>query len=159
MGEEGSDKPELFSVFATRKSDVAPLIQTNMTFERLMDDIVVPFNSEEMFFIDGAAIKAADLDRIKIIKQDPFFTRTFHDLHHGLRWGDLKKQELYAGQYHVRLEALLRESGQDVTSQVIKAYNTVIKPKLKDYIPNREAMLSAAVRVFSESIRALSGGG
>jgi len=73
-----------------------------------------------------------------------------------MRRGDLKKQELYAKQYHVRIEALFRESGEDVTAQVIKAYNTVIKPKLKDYLPNREALLNAAVKVFSEGIKALN---
>jgi hypothetical protein len=33
----------------------------------------------------------------------------------------------------------------------------VIKPKLKDYLPNKEALLNAAVTVFAESIKSLSG--
>ena len=73
------------------------------------------------------------------------------------RRGDPKRQDLYAKQYHIRLEALLRESGKDVTAQVIKAYNTVIKPKLKDYFPKKEALLDAAIKVFYKSIKALSG--
>ncbi len=51
----------------------------------------------------------------------------------------------------------MRESGEDVTEQVIKAFRTVIKPKLKDYIPNKEALLDAAVKVFGESVKLLSG--
>ncbi len=149
-------QPNLFAVYAIRKDDQTPLIQIGMTFGRLMDDIVIPFNSDEVFFIDGAPVKPTQLDRIKIIKQTDFLSSTITDLHHGIRWGDLKKQELYAKQYHVRIEALFRESGEDVTAQVIKAYNTVIKPKLKDYLPNREALLNAAVKVFSESIKALN---
>lgn len=134
------------------------MIQTHLAFGRLMDDIVVPFESGEVFFIDGAPVKATDLDRIKIIRQKNFFNTTFHDLHHGMRWGgDLKKQELYAKQYHIRLEALLRESGEDVTAQVVKAFRTIIKPKLKDYIPNKETLLDAAVKVFGESVKLLSG--
>lgn len=74
-----------------------------------------------------------------------------------MRWGgDLKKQELYAKQYHIRLEASLRESGEDVTAQAISAFRTVIKPKLTDYIPNKESLLDAAVKVFAESMRVLS---
>jgi hypothetical protein len=75
-----------------------------------------------------------------------------------MRWagGGIEKQKLYAEQYHVRLEALLRESGEDVTSQVIKAYDRTIKPSLKDYIPKREELTKAALTVFVESIKALA---
>lgn len=155
--EATTPKPELFSVYASKTGDSTPLMQTGLTFGRLMEDIVIPFNGEEMFFIDGAPLKASQVSRIKIIKQTDSFSRTFHDLHHGLRWGDLKRQELYAKQYQTRLEALLRESGEDVTAQIVKAYSTVIKPKLKDYLPNRESILDAAVKVFTEGIKALSG--
>jgi hypothetical protein len=158
MTVEKEEKKELFAVYAVRKNEPTPLIQTHLSFGQLMDDIVMPFESSEMFFIDGAAVRATDLDRIKIIRQQEFFNRTFHDLHWQMRHSaDLKKQELYAKQYHVRLEALLRESGEDVTSQVIKAYRTVIKPKIKDYLPNKETLLNAAVKVFTESIKSLSG--
>lgn len=158
MADEQPKKEDLFAVYAVRKGEPTPLVQTHLPFGRLMDDIVMPFDSDEMFFIDGAPVKATDLDRIKIIRQQEFFNRTFHDLHHGMRWsGDLKKQELYAKQYHIRLEALLRESGEDVTSQVIKAFRTAIKPRLKDYLPNKQTLLDAAVKVFAESIKSLSG--
>src|SRR3990172_7824965 len=150
-------QPDLFAVFAVRRHETTPLIQTGMTFNRLMDDIVVPFNSEDTFFVDGAPVKPTDLDRIKIIKQTESFAEFLNDMHWRMREGDTKTQELYGKQYHVRIEALLRESGQDVTAQIIKAYNTVIKPKLKNYLPNREALLDAAVKVFTESVKKLSG--
>lgn len=74
-----------------------------------------------------------------------------------MRWSpNLDKQKLYAEQYHVRLEALLRESGEDVTSQVIKAYDRMIKPRLKDYIPKREELTKAALTIFVESMKALA---
>ena len=130
-----------FAVYAVRKNEPTPLIQTHLPFRRLMDDIVVPFESKETFFIDGAPVEATDLDRIKIIRQKEYFSQTFHDLHYGIRRGDINRQELYAKQYHVRLEALLRESGEDMTAQVVEAFRTVIKPKLKDYVPNKEALL------------------
>lgn len=158
MSEEKDEKIAQFAVYAVRKSNSVPLIQTHLSFGQLMNDIVMPFESNEMFFIDGAPVKAADLDRIKIIRQQASFDQMFNTLHWQMRNSrDLKKQELYAEQYHVRLEALLRESGADLTSQVIRAYQTVIKPKLKDYLPNKEALLNAAVKVFTESFKILSG--
>jgi len=156
--DEERKKENFFAIYAVRKSEQTPLVQTHLPFRRLMDDIVIPFESGELFFIDGAPVKATDLDRIKIISQKENFKDTFNTLHREMRFGgDLKKQELYAKQYHIRLEALLRESGEDVTSQVIKAYRTAIKPKLKDYLPNKETLLDAAIKVFSESIKSLSG--
>jgi hypothetical protein len=137
-------------------SEFAPLILTHLTFASLMDDVVVPYQTGEPFFIDGAPLKREKLTKLKIIKQQEFFSRTFHDLHHGMRWGSaLEKQRLYADQYHVRLEALLRESGEDVTSQVIKAYDRTIKPSLKDWIPKREELTKAALTLFVESMKTL----
>ena len=46
-------QPDKFAVYAVRKREVTPLIQTDMTFKRLMDDIVVPFNPEETFLSTG----------------------------------------------------------------------------------------------------------
>ena len=152
------EKESLFSVYAYRKGDTKPLIQINMTFGRLMEDIVIPFNTDEMFFLDGAPMKATSIDRIKLIRQGQNFARRIEDLHFGMRRGDIKLQELYAKQYDVRLEAILRDTGEDVTSQIIKAYTTAVKPKLKDYMSNRESILDAAVKVFTESLKALGWG-
>jgi hypothetical protein len=55
----------------------------------------------------------------------------------------------------VRLQALFRELGEDVTSQVIKAYAAKIKPSLRDYIPKREELIQAALTIFVESIKVL----
>ena len=57
----------------------------------------------------------------------------------------------------MRLEALLRWATEDVTTQVIKAFDTSIKPKLKDYLPKREELISAATGVFIQAIKALGG--
>ena len=152
--EEASAK---FAVFAVRKSEPTPLIQIGMPFRRLMDEIVIPYESEQSFFVDGAPVKATDLDRIKNLKTTEFFDGTLGDLHWEMRnHGDIKIRDLYGKQYHIRIEALLRESGDDVTTQMISAYRTAIKPKLTDYIPNKEALLTAAVKVYAESIKLLS---
>ena len=147
--EQPENKENKFAVYAVRKNEPTPLIQTGLPFKRLIDDIVVPFESDEVFFLDGAPVKATDLDRIKIIRQTDFFSSALGDLHYGMRRGESKRQEFYAKQYHVRLEAVLRESGEDVTAQVIEAFRTVIKPKLKDYVPNKEALTRCCGQDFS----------
>ncbi len=151
-------KEDVFAVFAEADGQPKALIMTHLTFARLMDEVVLPYKTNEPFFIDGAPLKKKDLKRLKIIKQQEFFSSTLDDLHHGIRWSghDLKMRELYADQYHIRLEALLRESGEDVTSQVIKAFDKTIMPSLKDYLPKREELIKAALEIFVESMKALS---
>ncbi len=158
----GEDETKLgdstYAVFAELEGYEKPLIMTEMTFGRLLDEIVIPYQERRPFFVDGAPVDLAKLCRLKIIREREFLRETLHDLHYGMRWGDLKTQDLYARQYHVRLEALLRESGEDVTAQVVKAYNTAIKPKVKswqDYLPNRGELIEAAAKVFWEALKTL----
>src|SRR5690242_713876 len=79
-----------FNVFAVRKDNPQPLFQIDLTWERLMEDIVVPFDKGELFFLDGAPVKATDLDRIKILLQGPNFGPVFRDFHGKMRFADLK---------------------------------------------------------------------
>lgn len=151
-------KDDVFAVFAESDGQSKPLIMTHLTFARLMDEVVLPYQTDEAFFIDGAPLKKKDLKRLKILKQEDFFGDTLRELHHGMRWNghDLKMRQLYTDQYHIRLEALLRESGEDVTSQVIKAFDKTIRPSIKDYLPKREELIKAALEIFVESMKALS---
>ena len=55
------------------------------------------------------------------------------------------------------MEALLREHGEDVTSQVISAYDKTIKHQLKDYLPKREELIKTTLQVFIESVKLLNG--
>jgi hypothetical protein len=152
------EKMDLYAVFAEAMGYDQPMIQINLPFGRLMDDIVVPYEADRPFFIDGAPLQRKDVRRLKIVRQSDFLGGTISDLHWHMREGNLPTRKLYTEQYYVRLEALLRESGQDVTSQVIQAFDCTIRPSLKDYLPKREELISAAAKVFLESIRVLGGG-
>ncbi len=80
-----------------------------------------------------------------------------HDLHSSMRThGVTRIRQLYAEQYHIRLEAILRESGEDVTSQVLKAFDRTIRPSVKDYLPKREELIKAALSLFLEGMKALN---
>lgn len=151
MNEES--KNDSFAIFAEVKDCNTPLFLTDLTFAQLIDEVVVPYESDAPFFIDGVPLKKDKIKKLKIIELSSSFNSTFHDMHWRIRQGDPKESKIIADQYHIRLEALLRESGIDVTSQVIKAFDSTIRPKLKDYLPNREELIKAAIAVFIEGLK------
>ena len=74
----------------------------------------------------------------------------------GLTRGDSAGKKIYGDQYQTRFEHILRTETLDVTAQVIKAYNEVIKPSIEDYLQNRREMIKAATKVFIEAMQLLS---
>ncbi len=154
---EDEEKKELFAVLAEAEGYEKPLILTNLSFARLIDDVVYPFEKKEPFFIDGTPIMREKIRKLKILRQREYFPRLLGELHRGLRRGDIKRQKIYGDQYYIRFEAALRAGCEDVTSQVIKAFDTKIKPKLKDYLPKREELIEAAATFFWEGIKKLGG--
>jgi len=149
---EGNGK---FSVFAEAEGTEMPLMLTDLTLARLFDDIVVPYQTEEAFFIDGAPLTRNQIKRIKILKQKDTFEEEVFRFNKTLTRAESSLRKIYGDQYHTRLEAVLRSNTEDVTSQVIKAYDVAIKPSIKDYIPKRDELISAGTKVFIESIKLL----
>jgi len=155
MVSEDGKKEERFMVFAEAKGFDKPLLLMDLTFARLIDDIVVPYDKGDPFFIDGAPLDRTNILRIKILKLNDKFQDEMWELNSGLKKGEAQTIKIYGEQYSTRFEHALRIGSEDVTSQVIKAYNQEIKPKLKDYLPKRDELISAAVRVFFEGMKAL----
>ena len=145
-----------FTISAVRKDDPTMLLQMNLSWARLVEDIVIPFDSGEMFFVDGAATKATELDRLKILLNGQGFDRAFANINWHLRAGITATKEMYAKQYPVFIEAILREHCHDVTSQVVRAYKTAIKPRLKDHMLDKNAILDAGVKLFVEGMKAFT---
>ena len=52
-----------FIVWAEAEGQNKPLIMTDLPAARLFDDVVVPYQTGEAFFVDGAPVKAKDLKR------------------------------------------------------------------------------------------------
>jgi len=148
-------KNELYAVYAETEDHSKPLLQVDITFARLIDDIVVPYQSKDTFFIDGAPVTAQKLKRIKILQLKETYFSEKARFEYALTNASHDIRKTYGEQYNTRFEIILRNHSEDVTSQVIKAYNQVIKPRLKDYIPKREELISAATKIFVESIKAL----
>ncbi len=149
------DENQKFAVIAEITDYQKPLYLYNLTFSRLIDDVVFPYQSDQPFFIDGVPTKAQNLKKIKIIRQNQSFDDLFNELHHFLRAGSSSARQITAADYPIRLEALFREAGEDVTSQVIKAFNAKIRPSLKDYMPKREELINGALQIFIEAMKIL----
>lgn len=159
MTEEQVEQPEkekLFGVIAEAEGYGNQLVLLNMPFGRLLDEIIVPYDSGEPFFIDGVPVTKPKIRRIKIVKLGDKYQRGIWELECGLTRGDSVSRKTYGDQYQTRFEHILRTDTIDVTSQVIKAYNEVIKPSIKDYLPKREELIGAATKVFIEAMRTLS---
>ncbi|MEX2150388.1 MAG: hypothetical protein WD793_09225 [Steroidobacteraceae bacterium] len=146
---------ELFAVYAEAEGHERPLLQLDLTFARLMDDIVVPYQSDVAFFIDGAPVTASKLKRIKILRLTPDFCDARERFDRTLTRAEVQLRKVYGDQYTQRFEHVIRENSEDVTAQVIKAYDQAIKPKLKDYMPKRKELIAAAMQLFIEGIKAL----
>ncbi|HUA67320.1 MAG TPA: hypothetical protein VMA13_02125 [Candidatus Saccharimonadales bacterium] len=146
-----------FAIFAEAEGYNQPLIMHDLSFGRLMDEVVVPYQSDTPFFIDGAPLKKQNLRRLKILRLHKYFASDFHDLNWALKNGGEKIGRIYGDQYNVRLEAILRERGEDVTSQVVAAFDKEIKPSLKDYLPKREELIKGALTFFLNNLTSLAG--
>ena len=144
-----------FNVLAVRKDNPHPLFQIDLPWQRLMEDVVVPYEAEERFFLDGAPIKATELDRIKILLQTPDFNPVFRVFQREMRIGELKTRELNAKNYPIYLESILREKCVDVTAQVISAFRTEAKARLSDRLPDRKALWDATFKLAAEGLRTL----
>lgn len=155
--EEMAETNKVFAVVAEANGYERALIQTELPFGRLMDEIVKPFQGGEPFFVDGAPLTRDKIRKLKFLEETDNCKKFLYEFHWRLRtWNDKDHKHL-AEQYDVRVEAILRETGKDVTAQIIKAFDNKIKPGLRDYIPKREELINAALQVFLQSIKTLGG--
>ncbi len=153
MTEENNEK--IFAVIAEAEGYKKQLVLLDLPFGRLLDEVIVPYDSDESFFIDGVPVTKSNIRRIKIVELGAYYRDGIHEIERGMTRGDKVKNKTYGDQYETRFEHVLRTTTTDVTSQVIKAYNQAVKPNIKDYMPKREELISAATKVFIEGMKAL----
>jgi hypothetical protein len=148
---------ELFAVYGVAEGHDKPLLMLHLPFARLMDEIVVPYMADTPFFVDGVPTKRSGLKRIKILQEQNALRRAVAYLHQDVNRAERRKERISVTQYQLRLETCLRDHAEDVTSQVIQAFDRTIKPRLRDYLPNREELIGAALKVFIDSMKLLGG--
>ena len=95
------------------------------------------------------------MKRIKILRAKPNLRGELRRFTRGLTVSEASIRKIYGEQFHVRYEAILRECSEDVTAQIIKAFDRAIKPSLSDYVPRREELIQAAMKVFVEAVKSL----
>lgn len=128
MTEQAVEKEHLFGVIAEAEGYDKQLVLLDLTFARLIDEIVFPYDSNEPFFIDGVPVKRDKIRRIKIIRLGDKFKHGMSELKRGLTCGEHQNQKIYGDQYETRFEHVLRTDAEDVTAQVIKAYSQAVSP-------------------------------
>jgi len=153
---EGEATHDLFGVIAEIQGRSKQLVLLNLSFSRLIDDVVKPYDQNEPFFIDGVPLTRDKIFRIKIVKFGKGYGRAMWELESGLTHGDNQTKKTFGDQYETRFEHVLRRNSEDVTSQVIKAYNMAVKPSIKDYLPKREELISAATQIFVQAMKSLA---
>ena len=147
-GFEMSDDNLRFAVLAEKDGDSGALVLHSLTMEKLYEHIVVPYEEDRPFFIDGVPVERKNLRRIKIIRQDDEFALEFDRLHNGIKNPKGATWHVPIAEYPGRLVALFRERNLDVTSDVIEAYRG--RKKLK--IPT-EKLIEAASQIAVAAIR------
>ena len=150
------EKPALFGVIAEMHGRSRPMVLLDLPFSRLIDDVIKPFDQDEPFFIDGVPLTRDKIARIKIVRFGEQYKHAVWELERGLNRGENQGQKIYGDQYEVRFEHILRTNTEDVTSQVIKAYNQAVKPSIKDYLPKRDELISAATQIFIQAMKSLA---
>lgn len=148
-----------FAVVAEKEGYSKSLYLHGLTFERVMDEIVTPYETNKAFYIDGVPVKRDNLLRLKVVQQSPRFERALSDLHHFLRLGRASSKGVSAADYPTRLDAIFRAEGTDVTSYLLRAFDVALRKKLKGAVTENSEALAAAARVFGELLRAVSGAG
>ena len=150
------EKPDRFAVVCEERGEERPLYLHDLTFARLLEEVVIPFDQGEMFFVDGVPVSKEKIRRLKILRQEADFRNDFRILHRMLIRGDKDQMKTASQNYYVQLDSLFRNRCEDVTAQVVKAFNTAIKPSISDYIPKRTELIDSATRIFVESLKYLS---
>ena len=77
----------LYAAFAEVEDCRRPLLMTGLTFARLVDEVIVPRERGEAFFLDGVEVTRAKVRQLKVVRQGPQFEGALEVLHNRLHHG------------------------------------------------------------------------
>ncbi len=83
-----------FGVIAEVEDRKKQLVLLNLPFGRLIDEIIVPYDIDEPFFIDGVPLTRKSVRRIKIVELGQGFRHGMSELEHGLNRGEPQNQKI-----------------------------------------------------------------
>jgi hypothetical protein len=137
-----------FAVLAEKDGEPRALYLHGLTVTKLYEHIVVPYEEDRPFFVDGAPLDRKTLRRIKIIRHDEEFGLELHRLHNRIKNPRGSDLHTPVADYPARLLALFQEQSTDVTSDIIDVYRE--KKRLK--VPT-EKLIEAASQIAIAAIR------
>ena len=137
-----------FAVLAEKEGEPRSLFLHGLTINRLYEHIVVPYEEDKPFFIDGVSVERKTLRRIKIIREDEDFVGDLDRLHNRVQNPRGSDMHTPIADYPGLLVALFHERNLDVTSDVINAYRD--KKKLR--LPVDE-LIGAAAQIATAAIK------
>ena len=151
-----------FAILAEHKQSERPLIMSGLTFGRLMDEIVLPYDSNEPFFIDGVPTLRADLKRIKIVRESDALKHRVSELHWKLPRESTGRNRQscepvsHAARSHLprienKIEAVIGQGAREgKTISTEKVLSRVEELKSSYTGPDREAFVEEIDRVMTE---------
>jgi hypothetical protein len=103
------DEEIRFAVLAEKGDNPTVLFMHGLTIAKLYDHIIVPYEEDKPFFIDGVPTEKKSLRKIKIIREDQKFVRDLNRLHNRIK--NPKGSALFTpiADYPGRLAALFQE--------------------------------------------------
>jgi hypothetical protein len=97
-----------FGVIAEVAERRRPLVLLNLPLGRLIDEIIVPYDRGEPFFIDGVSIARNSITRIKVVELSGAFESAMREFENMLNRGKVENQRIWGDQYETRFEHILR---------------------------------------------------
>jgi len=163
--------PQAMAVFVQLKEGGEELLVRNMTLERVLEEVVVPYNTSELFFIDGIRADASKIHRIKILVQQPDFEVLMSELFKTIAGRSPQflpnspraksATEDAIRNKSERITAIVEQYSEDITSQMMDAYAATMMgsvSKLQDFQDERKALLDGFRKRVIDSVQAIATG-
>ena len=151
-----NDEAQRFAISAEKRGYPRALIMMDLSFAALIDTVIKPYEEDEAFFIDGVPLTRGDVERLKVVEQTPQFAEVYRHVQNDLLgYRGEKEKEISLRHYDAMIADIFRGHGRDVTSLVVRAYGSEVKPSLPQYLPKRDVLVQGAYAVFTELLKAL----
>jgi hypothetical protein len=113
----------------------------DLSFDRLMEDLVIPYEERKPFRVDGTHFQNRDeVARVKIVAQTQQFDDALSLLNRGIAYPNGHSRHVPLSDYPGRLAAIFRSQARDITSDILNVYAE--KKKLK--LPSKETIKAVA---------------
>ena len=93
LGQEEQSEPR-FGVVAEIEGRSRQVVLLNLPFGRLIDEIIVPYDNGDPFFIDGVSVTRKSIGRIKVVELGESFRVAMREFENKLNRGEPQNQKI-----------------------------------------------------------------